>query len=144
MIEELIQNMEEAGKITQGKNYVVSNLNNEVIRGRMRGWICGHFYPKGSAFHRNDVEICYKTMLIGYQEELHYHFCSFEFLLILAGKVTYEIDGDRHTMTAGMFYMLYPGSTERIVSVHEEVTIMCVRLPSIPKNKVFVKEGKDR
>ncbi len=143
MIEEIIRNLEDRVKVARGKNYIVANLSNEVINGEMRGWICGHFYPKGSVFHRNDVEICFKNIPVGHEEKLHYHLCSFEFLLILNGKVEYEIDGDRQILTSGMFYILHPGSTERIVKVYEEITVLAVRLPSIPRNKVFVDSGKD-
>lgn len=138
MIDEIINNLEDRVKIHKGENYLLANLSNEVINGDMRGWICGHFYPKGSVFHRNDIEICFKTIPVGYEEKLHYHLCSFEFLLILSGKVEYEIDGNRHVMTPGLFYMLMPGSTERIVKVHEEITVLAVRLPSVPGNKIFV------
>ena len=143
MIDEIINNLEDRVKIHKGENYLLANLSNEVINGDMRGWICGHFYPKGSVFHRNDVEICFKTIPVGFEEKLHYHLCSFEFLLILSGKVEYEIDGNRHVMTPGMFYMLMPGSTERIVKVYEEITVLAVRLPSVPGNKIFVEEKKD-
>ncbi|MFH1878909.1 MAG: cupin domain-containing protein [Candidatus Omnitrophota bacterium] len=137
MIDEIIQNLEGRAQIARGENYIVSNLSNEVINGDMRGWICGHFYPKGSVFHRNDVEICFKTIPEGFEEDIHHHLCSFEFLLVLSGKVEYEIDGDTHMMTPGMFYMLNPGNNERIVNVYKETTILAVRLPSIPKNKIY-------
>ena len=143
MIEEIISNLEEKVRVSQAKNYIIANLSNEIINGSMRGWICGHFYPKGSVFHRNDVEICFKSIPVGHEEKLHYHLCSFEFLLILSGKVEYEIDGDRQILTPGMFYILHPGSTERIVKVYDEITVLAVRLPSIPRNKVFVDPGKD-
>jgi len=141
VIEEIFEQIEETTNVIQKKNYVIANLSNDTIQGDMRGWICGHFYPKGSVFHRNDVEVCFKKIPIGFEEKLHYHVCSFEFLLVTSGKVEYDIDGDRHTLTAGMFYMLYPGSTERIVKVHEEITVFAVRLPSVPGNKIHVDEG---
>lgn len=143
VVDELIEKLQDKTHVIKGKNYVVSNLSDEVINGDMRGWVCGHFYPKESVFHRNDVEICFKSVPVGFVEELHYHLCSFEFLCILSGKVEYEIDGDRHIMTAGMFYMLYPGNTERIVKVYEDITVFAVRLPSVPRNKVYVDKGKD-
>jgi mannose-6-phosphate isomerase-like protein (cupin superfamily) len=137
VIDEIIQELENKVNIAKGKHYVISNLSNEVINGDMRGWICGHFYPKGSAFHRNDVEICFKTVHKGHTEERHHHLCSFEFLVVLSGEVEYEIDGDNHVLKPGMFYMLEPGNTERIVEVYKETTVLAVRLPSIPGNKVF-------
>ncbi|MBD3426555.1 MAG: cupin domain-containing protein [Candidatus Omnitrophica bacterium] len=137
MIEEIMYGLKDSVHVARGKHYVVSNLSNQIINGDMRGWVCGHFYPKGSVFHRNDIEICFKTLHLGMEEKLHHHLCSFEFLLVLSGKVEYEIDGDRHVLEPGMFYMLEPGNTERIVQVHKETTVLAVRLPSIPRNKIF-------
>ena len=141
MIDEILQNLESKVNIARGENYVLANMSNEVINGEMRGWGCGHFYPKGSAFHQHDVEICFKTLLVGMEEKLHHHLCSFEFLLVLSGEVEYEIDGDRHVLTPGTFYMLHPGNTERIVEVYKETTVLAMRLPSVPRNKIF--EGED-
>jgi mannose-6-phosphate isomerase-like protein (cupin superfamily) len=137
MIDEIIQKLDNRVNIARGENYVVANLSNDVINGEMRGWVCGHFYPKGSVFHRHDVEICFKTLPVGMEEKLHHHLCSFEFLLVLSGEVEYEIDGDRHVLTPGMFYMLHPGNTERIVEVNKETTVLAMRLPSVPRNKIF-------
>ena len=51
MIDEIIRELEQKVKIAQGKNYIVSNLSNETIKGDMRGWVCGHFYePRQSRF----------------------------------------------------------------------------------------------
>ena len=41
-----------------------------------------------------------------------------------------------------MFYILEPGATENITRVIKKTTIMAIRLPSIPNNKIFVKNEK--
>jgi len=56
----------------------------------------------------------------------------------LNGEVEYELEGDHITLMPGMFYMLQPGNTEHIVDVRKEATILVVRLPSIPNNKIYV------
>lgn len=136
-MKKLLKNLKVKTEIVKNENYIVSNLSKEMINGNMRGWICGHFYPKDSVFHRNDIEICFKILPVDKEEELHHHLCSFEFLLVLSGKVEYEFEGDHHILIPGMFYILHPGNTERIVKVHEETTVIAVRLPSVPKNKIF-------
>ncbi len=141
-MEEIIETLRLKTEVKKGENYILANLSREVTNGPMQGWVCGHFYPKESIFHRHDIEICVKVLPVGKVEDLHYHLCSFEFLLVLSGKVEYEIDGDFHVLTPGTFYMLNPGNTERIVKVYEETTIIAVRLPSIPKNKIFVEKEK--
>ncbi len=140
-MEKILKTLREKSEVHNGENYTISNISKETIEGAMNGWLCGHFYPKGSVFHRNDIEICYKVLPVDKKEEEHFHLCSFEFLIILSGKVEYAIDGDRHILTSGMFYMLNPDNTEHIVKVHEETTILAIRLPSVPRNKIFVKEG---
>ena len=137
-MEKIIEELKKKSHAKKGKSYLVSNVSDEIINGPMRGWICGHFYPKESDFHRHDIEICVKTLPVGKSEKLHYHLCSFEFLIVLTGEVEYELEGDHITLTPGMFYMLDPGSTEHIVEVRKETTILAVRLPSIPKNKIYI------
>ncbi len=66
-----------------------------------------------------------------------------EFMIVLSGKVEYEIEGDLHLLVPGSFYMLQPGSTEHITQVVEECTILAVRLPSIPNNKIMVDKKDD-
>ena len=124
--------------IKQGSHSIVGNISNEVLNGPMRGWICGHFYPRDSVFHRKDIEICLKKLPIDMKEEKHFHLCSFEFLIILDGEVEYCIDGVNHILAAGDYYMLEPGENENIVRVIKEATILAVRLPSIPNNKIFL------
>jgi len=137
-VERIIEELKKKSHVIKGKSYLVSNVSDEIVNGQMRGWLCGHFYPKESDFHRHDIEICVKTLPVGKSEKLHYHLCSFEFLIVLDGEVEYELEGDHITLTSGMFYMLHPGYTEHIVEVRKETTILAVRLPSIPNNKVYV------
>jgi mannose-6-phosphate isomerase-like protein (cupin superfamily) len=137
-VEKIIEELKKTSRVKKGKSYLVSNVSDEMLNGPMRGWICGHFYPKESDFHRHDIEICFKTLSVGKSEKLHYHLCSFEFLIVLTGEVEYELEGDHITLTPGMFYMLQPGSTEHIVDVRKETTILAIRLPSIPNNKIYV------
>ncbi len=120
-----------------GKHSIVSNISQNILNGPMRGWLCGHFYPKKSAFHRKDIEICLKVLDINTKEEEHFHLCSFEFLIVLEGEVEYCIGGKKTKMKSGMFYFLEPGSTEFITKVIKKTTILAVRLPSIPNNKIF-------
>ena len=137
-MKKIIEELKKKTHVKKGKSYLVSNVSDEIINGPMKGWICGHFYPQGSDFHRHDIEICVKTLHIGKSEKLHHHLCSFEFLIVLDGEVEYELEGDHIILTPGMFYMLHPGYTEHIVEVRKETTILAVRLPSIPNNKIFV------
>ena len=142
-MEDMIKELPQNSKTIKGDHYLVGHISDEIINGPMRGWICGHFYPKESNYHRNDIEICVKVLPVNKTEELHYHLCSFEFLIVLSGKVEYEIDGDLHLLVPGSFYMLHPGNTEHITQVVEECTILAVRLPSIPNNKIMVDKKDD-
>ena len=139
----MIKELRQKTDTIKGGHYLVGHISEEIISGPMRGWICGHFYPKESIYHRQDIEICVKVLPVNKTEELHYHLCSFEFLIVLSGKVEYEIEGDLHLLVPGSFYMLQPGSTEHIIQVVEECTILAVRLPSIPNNKIMVVKKDD-
>jgi len=123
-----------------GNHSVVSNISKKILNGPMRGWICGHFYPKKSIFHRKDIEICLKVLKKNMTEKEHFHLCSFEFLIVLEGEVEYYIGKKKIRLTPGMFYFLEPGTTEYINKVIKKTTILAVRLPSIPNNKIFTKK----
>ena len=125
-----------------GKHSIISNISQDILNGPMRGWICGHFYPKKSVFHRKDVEICLKVLDKDTIEEEHFHLCSFEFLIVLDGEVEYCIGKKKAILKPGMFYLLEPGTTEFINKVIKKTTILAVRLPSVPNNKIFTKNLK--
>jgi len=139
-MQEIIKNIEQKLKVIKGKNYVISNLSKEVINNEMNGWICGQFYPDDSSFRRDDIEIAIKILPPDFNERLHYHLCAFEFVMVLNGVVEYQIDRDRHIMKAGMYYIMKPNTVGKIIKVHKEALVVCIRLPSIPNNKFFVEE----
>ena len=85
------KNLKKSTNTKIGEHSIVSNISQEILNGPMRGWICGHFYPKKSVFHRKDVEICLKVLEKNDFEEEHFHLCSFEFLIVLDGEVEYFI-----------------------------------------------------
>lgn len=125
------------------KHSIISNISHEIINGPMRGWICGHFYPRKSVFHRKDIEICFKILDKNTTEDEHFHLCSFEFLIVLDGEVEYSIGNKKARLKPGMFYLLEPGTTEFIKKVIKKTTILAVRLPSVPNNKIFTKNLKN-
>lgn len=132
------KNLKKNKVVKIGDHSVVSNISQNILNGKMRGWICGHFYPKKSVFHRKDIEICLKVLETDTKEEEHFHLCSFEFLIVLEGEVEYCIGKKKTRLKPGMFYFLEPGTTEYINKVIKKTTILAVRLPSIPKNKIFI------
>ena len=138
------RDLSEKSSVKLGKNSVISNLSKEILDGPMRGWLCGHFYPKDSIFHRNDIEICLKRIPLKITEEEHYHLCSFEFLIVLNGLIEYTINGEKNILKQGSFYILEPGETEFISNVIEEATILAIRLPSIPNNKIHTSNNKEK
>ena len=138
----LNKNLKKKSSTKIGKHSIISNISQQILNGPMRGWICGHFYPKKSVFHRKDVEICLKVLEKTVAEEEHFHLCSFEFLIVLDGEVEYCIGGKKARLKPGMFYFLEPGTTEFINRVIKKTTILAIRLPSIPNNKIFVQNKK--
>ena len=129
-------------KLDQPRNkkengYVIGELTEELLNGKYRGWLCGHFYPEDSPFHRNDIEVCIKDLHEGFVEEAHHHLCSFEMLFILSGEVIYCINEDLVTLRKNSFYILNPCTPEHLVEVKKQARILCIRLPSVPKNKIL-------
>ena len=127
--------------VQNAPSFHLGSISKEIIDGPMRGWLCGHFYPKGSPFHRNDIEICIKELSPGISETAHHHLCSFEFLYVIYGSITYSIARNIVTLKSGMYYFLDPCTEEFIVNIEEKTQILCVRSPSIPNNKIFTDES---
>ena len=142
-MKEFFKNLKEKTEIKKSNNSIIGNISKEIIDGPMRGWICGHFYPRESPFHRKDIEICLKKLPLDKKEDEHFHLCNFEFLIVLDGEVEYNISGKSHILGPGSFYILEAKETEHIVKVIKETTILAVRLPSIPNNKIFT-NSKDK
>ena len=120
-------------KITIGKV-----LTQQKIK---RGWLVGHFLPSSSPFKDEKVEIYYKTFKTGDKSDrLHLHPKGKEYLVVISGKAIMRI-GEKKVILQKGDYVAIPNNTpDKIVKVLKKFTIMGIRYPSVPNNKIMLEQ----
>lgn len=105
-----------------------------------RGWLVGQFIDDPE-FKDENIEIYYKTFPVGnIEDKLHYHPEGKEYMIVLAGKARFRVSDELLTLQEGDYIAIPSDTPDQIVDVLEEFTIIGVRYPSIPNNKVFIEE----
>jgi quercetin dioxygenase-like cupin family protein len=116
--------------------YKVDNVNNYT---GTKGWICGHFIPEGVQ-KNSELEVKYEVLNPGYAFPPHYHPQGTEVILIIKGKLKIQIEGEDIILGDGDFVFMQNNVTEAFLEVYEPTTVISIRTPSIPNNKI----SKDR
>jgi len=105
-----------------------------------RGWLVGQFMDE-SEFKDQNIEIYYKTFSVGdTSDKLHYHPQGKEYMIVLAGKARFRIGDEVLSLEEGDYIAIPNGIPDQIVEVLEKFTVIGVRNPSVPNNKVFIEE----
>jgi quercetin dioxygenase-like cupin family protein len=118
---------------------MVERGNVQTQQESMRGWLVGQFFPEDSPFHDKNVEIYFKTFPKGdASDKLHLHPQGKEYLIVLDGIVKIRVGEEEIVLKKGDYITIPSNTPDKIVEVIEDVTIIGVRHPSIPDNKVFL------
>lgn len=105
-----------------------------------RGWLVGQFMEEPE-FKDQNIEIYYKTFPAGDRsDKLHYHPEGKEYMIVLKGKVRFRMGDEVILLEEGDYITIPGGTADQIVEVIEELTVVGVRYPSLPNNKVFIEE----
>lgn len=105
----------------------------------MRGWLVGQFFPDRSSFKDENVEIYFKTFEPGVPlDKLHKHPKGREYLVVLKGRAVFRVGKETFKLEKGDYLAVPKDTPEKIIEVKEKLTILGVRYPSIPNNKVFL------
>lgn len=105
----------------------------------LRGWLAGQFFPEESPFKDDNVEIYYKTFLVGDSDDkLHKHPVGKEYLIVISGRAVMRIGEETVELKEGDYVVIPNNTLEGLAEVKETFTIVGVRYPSIPNNKVFI------
>ena len=105
----------------------------------MRGWLTGQFFPKGSPFKDDNVEICCKTLPIGDpSDKLHQHPYGKEYLVVVKGRAIIQVGGQQFEIKEGDYLAIPANTPEKMVKVIEEITFFGIRCPSVPDNKTLL------
>jgi hypothetical protein len=98
-----------------------------------KGWFIGDF-PK-AAFQSKDFEVSWRTHPSGEIWDLHYQEKSTEINLLINGQML--LNGQ--TLNSGDVFIIDPYEITD-VSFITDCSVVCVKTPSIPSDKVVVKK----
>ncbi len=59
-------------------------------------------------------------------------------MIVTEGKIKMIFDNKRHILSKNDFAYLEEGIHESVIEVFETTTVICIRTPSVPDNKVEV------
>lgn len=96
-----------------------------------RGWVFGDFSP--SLVRSSEFEVCIASHKKCESSTPHYHTASVEYNLIISGEI--EVSG-RKCVSGDIF--IYEKNEISNVRFIEDSTLVVVRIPSAPKDKVIV------
>lgn len=117
------------------KKIKIGNL--EEQQKNKRGWLVGQFME--APFKDESVEIYYKTFSVGDPgDKLHKHPVGNEYLIVLQGRAKFRLGDEVFEIKRGDYFALPSGVPDQIIEVMDEITIVGVRSPSIPNNKVII------
>jgi quercetin dioxygenase-like cupin family protein len=114
-------------------NYKIDNVKKYT---KTRDWLCGQFFPKGSVLKNPDLEVKYSTLMPGDIYPPHYHPHGTEVSIVIKGKIKYWVDGREVILNDGDFVFMYAIVNEAILEVYEPTTMVSIRTPSVPNNKI--------
>ncbi len=108
---------------------------------RRKGWFFGAFVEE-PLLNSNLVEVAWQQLrnVTPEPDQAHYHAKTVEINIILKGDMQLTIDGTRHDLKAGQFYIIWPYSVVSEISTGPDTEVMVVRAPSIPDDKILVKD----
>jgi len=95
-----------------------------------KGWFVGNFSP--AILHTKDFEIAIKWFKAGEKEPLHKQLVATEITVVIEG----EIRLGEQRFVRGDLITIPPGEFAAFESITDS-TLVCVKAPSIPKDKVL-------
>lgn len=110
---------------------IVSSINNVK-----NGWFIGNF-PK-AVFQSKDFEVCWRIHPAGQDWDLHYQQKSTEINLLINGKMI--LNGQ--DLISGDIFIIEPYEITDVKFI-EDCSIVCVKTPSIPEDKIIIKKVID-
>jgi mannose-6-phosphate isomerase-like protein (cupin superfamily) len=106
---------------------------------RRKGWFIGAFVDE-PLLRTELVEVAWQQLVkvTPSPDQAHYHTKTVEINIIIKGTMTLTIDGARHDLSAGQFYVIWPYSVVSEIVTGPDTEVVVVRAPSIPDDKILV------
>ena len=123
-------------KTDNNGKYFVGKIQDNL---KENGWFFGHF-AENPLLRSNDVEVAWQDISNKKAEtkDKHTHKIAVELNIVLSGRMRLTIDGNPVTVTAGEFYVVYPGVVVDKVEADENTIDLCIKAPSVPNDKYYV------
>ena len=83
-----------------------------------------------------NLEVKYSTLNPGDTVPKHYHPQGEDLFIVIDGKMRVILDEIEYTLVKGDYVFQQAGSRETFVEILEPTTIIAIRTPSIPDNKI--------
>lgn len=97
-----------------------------------KGWFFGNF-ADDELLKSNDVEIAWQKISnkTASPDDKHLHTSSVEVNIIISGEVKVSLNGKKHTLQKGDFYIIWPETVVEEVETGENTEVIVVRAPSV-------------
>ena len=108
---------------------------------KRKGWFFGAFADQ--PFLNSDlVEIAWQKLpnLKPDPEQKHYHKQAVEINIVISGWIEMIINKNKHKLSKGDFYVLWPESIIENITTSEDAEIIVIKAPSLPEDKFVVIE----
>ena len=103
---------------------------------KTKGWFFGAFVD--DPLLRSDlVEVAWQKLpdLTPSPDQEHFHRATVEINIVIKGSIELSIDGERHKLETGQFYVIWPESVVSDLTTGDDTELIVVRAPSIPGDK---------
>lgn len=97
-------------------------------------WIIG--INKDKIIKTKEFEVGIFEIKKGHEGDLHFHKVAIEINYIIRGKCNVTIDGIRHKLFKGD-YFIYPPNVKTNVKYTDDTILLCVKIPSVEGNDKF-------
>jgi len=115
------------------KKFFLGNIKNDTIL----GWITGQFFPQDRPQHDKNIEIKVSKVDKKFKMEKHYHPIGRDWIIVIQGGLTVNIDGENLAMKGGDYLIIESNTTEEVISAEDNTIVVTIRTPSLPNNKII-------
>lgn len=103
------------------------------IKNVENGWFIGDFAK--AVFRTKDFEVCWRIHPSGQKWDLHYQEKSLEINLLINGIIKLN----NQLLSSGDIFILEPYEITDVEFI-EDSSILCIKTPSLPNDKIVVKK----
>jgi mannose-6-phosphate isomerase-like protein (cupin superfamily) len=124
----------------RGKSYV-GRIDDHAKR---KGWFFGAFVDE-PLLKSDLVEVAWQHLpnVTPSEDQTHFHRHTVEINVVISGWIALAIDGSRHRLERGEFYIVWPESVVSDLSTGPDTELLVVRAPSKPGDKVSGRPGDE-